>query len=132
MLPPPPQILCVEDNEDISAFLEEALSAAGYQVTVASTVARALAAAQSISVNLYLLDNQLPDGTGLELCRAIRGFDQDTPILFFSAVSDNEVRQTAFNAGAQGYLQKPVGLDALVQTVAKLLRSGKELPQGDQ
>jgi two-component system, NarL family, response regulator DevR len=69
------------------------------------------------------LDNWLPDGTGVELCRLIREFDPHNPILFYSAAGYARDIEDALSAGAQAYLVKPVSLDELKQAVAQLTSS---------
>jgi DNA-binding response OmpR family regulator len=70
--------------------------------------------------DLYILDNHLPGGNGVELCRLIREFDPHTPILFYSAGASAHDRHAVFSAGAQTCLAKPVGLKELARTVAQL------------
>jgi DNA-binding response OmpR family regulator len=66
------------------------------------------------------LDNWLPGGTGVELCRRIRAFDPHTPVLFYSAAAYPRDMQAAFSAGAQAYLVKPVRFDELMRAVTLL------------
>jgi two-component system, LytTR family, response regulator AlgR len=66
------------------------------------------------------MDNWLPDGSGIGLCRAIREFDPHTPILFYSAAAYERDIQEALRSGAQAYLVKPVKPEDLEQAVAKL------------
>ena len=77
--------------------------------------------------DLYILDNLLPDGSGVDLCRRIRGFDPHTPILFYSACAYPRDLQAAFSAGAQEYLVKPVSFDNLTQAVAKAISSARKM-----
>ena len=67
-----------------------------------------------------LLDNWMPEVTGLELCRTIRSFDENTPIFFCSGAVTESDKKDGFSAGAQGYLAKPFDPDDLIQ----VLRSG--------
>ena len=76
--------------------------------------------------DLYILDNWLPDGSGIGLCRAIRQFDPHTPILFCSAAASTRDIREAMRAGAQEYLIKPVIPDTFKQAVARLLSSTHE------
>ena len=82
----------------------------------------ALELAHSAAFDVYLLDNQLPDGTGSELCQRLREFDRDTPIVFFSGDAYESDRQRAFNSGAQEYVEKP-DLSALKTAIARVLRT---------
>ena len=75
------------------------------------------------SYDLYLLDSWLPDGSGLDLCRKIREFDERTPILFYSAAAEID-RELALSNGAQGYLTKPTLNTELCDLVSRLINVG--------
>jgi DNA-binding response OmpR family regulator len=115
----------VEDNQDISGYICEMLKIAGYQPVVARNLMEGLLLAKDEHFDLYLLDYDLPDGTGIELCKLIRALDSDTPILFYSSTTKPEIQQEAFAAGAQGYIGKMEAFDILEQTITKLLESGR-------
>jgi CheY-like chemotaxis protein len=119
-----PRILCVEDNQDISGYICEMLKIAGYQTTIAQNLIEALRLARSEHFDLILLDYNLPDGTGLELCKMIRASDGRTPLLFYSNITEPEVRRAALEAGAQGYIGKMEAFDLLEQTITNLIESG--------
>jgi DNA-binding response OmpR family regulator len=112
------RILLVEDREDewdIVAFkLQE------YKLTFARDLDEGLQLARRRYFDLYILDNWLPDGSGVGLCRLIRRFDSRTPILFYSAAAYDRDIKEALRAGAQAYLVKPVILDDLAHEVARL------------
>ena len=114
------RILCVEDHADTSALLKTLLEQDGYEVVAASTVAEASALARGDGFDLYLIDRWLPDGEGIELCRAIRTFDLNTPIVFLTADARETTRAQALAAGAQGYLVKPGDLGQLEQIISTL------------
>ena len=114
-------ILCVEDDDDTCSMLSALLGRVGYEVRTASGVAEGLRSAESGGFDLYIFDNWFADGTGLDLCRRIREFDGDTPILFFSGLAQESDRRSGLDAGAQGYLVKPNDLEKLVETVARLI-----------
>ena len=123
------RILIVEDHEDTCELLLIILGSEGYQVQTANSVADALKLAQTLEYDLYIIDNWLPDGTGVELCKQIRAKDNDTPILFYSAASYPEDYQEAILAGAQAYIAKPDTSWELTRTVAWLLNiTSKSLP----
>src|SRR5262249_47337577 len=117
---PSKRILCVEDHPDTSALLKILLEQDGYEVVGASTVAEAFTVARSHSFDLYLIDRWLPDGEGIELCRKIRTFDLNTPIVFLTADARETTRAEAIAAGAQGYLVKPGEPGQLEQIIATL------------
>jgi DNA-binding response OmpR family regulator len=118
------RILCVEDDRDISGYVCEMLKIAGYQTVTATNLIEGLRLAKSERFDLILLDYNLPDGTGLDLCKLIRVLDKHTPILFFSNITEPELRQAAIAAGSQGYIDKMEAFDILEQTITKLIESG--------
>lgn len=120
----PPRILCVEDNPDISGYICEMMKLTGYETAVAQNLIEGLRLARSERFDLYLLDYNLPDGTGLELCKLIRALDTNTPILFYSSITEPDIRQAAMAAGAQGFISKMEAFDILEQMITKLIESG--------
>lgn len=122
---PSARILCVEDNPDICGYICEMMKIAGYETVTAPNLIEGLRLAKSERFDLYLLDYNLPDGTGMELCRLIRALDKRTPILFYSSVTGPELRQEALEAGAQGYISKMEAFEILEQTIARLIESGR-------
>jgi CheY-like chemotaxis protein len=114
------RILFADDHDDIRFMVTTLLGAYDYEVVTADCVGSALELAHSAAFDVYLLDNQLPDGTGSELCRRLREFDHDTPIVFFSGDAYESDRQRAFNSGAQEYVEKP-NLTALKTAIARVL-----------
>ena len=103
MLTPKKQILCVDDHTDTCELVTIILR--DYEVTSAYSMADALKLATDEKYDLYILDYHLPDGTALELCLLLRGFDKDTPMLFATATSSITEAQV-IKAGAQGLLKK--------------------------
>jgi Response regulators consisting of a CheY-like receiver domain and a winged-helix DNA-binding domain len=63
----------------------------------------------------------LPDGSGVELCRRVRKFNQRTPIIFYSGLAYETDITKALAAGAQAYLVKPVDVTDLIQSVENLI-----------
>jgi len=82
-----------------------------------------VALAGSQHFDLYLLDSWLPDGSGLDLCKQIREFDQATPIVFYSAAAYEIDRDQALLSGAQAYLVKPSQPSELCNVVTSLIES---------
>lgn len=101
------QVLFVEDTSDTRDLVEFSLRQEGFKVVGAQTAEEGLKLARAKSFELILLDIGLPDKDGLELCREIRGFDQRTPILFYTAFAELLDPAEATKAGAQGCLRKP-------------------------
>jgi DNA-binding response OmpR family regulator len=114
-------ILCVEDDEESMYMLRTLLELYGYEVSSASSLTEGLRLARGNGFDLFLLDDWLPDGIGIDLCKQIRGFDSLTPILFYSGVAGEGVRERALSAGAQEYLFKPIDIEILTARVAQLI-----------
>ena len=112
-------ILLVEDDEESQELVILTLN--NYKLVTAFNFVDGLYQAQQQIFDLYILDNWLPDGAGVELCRRIREFDLKTPILFYSAAGYKSDTQEAIKAGAQEYLIKPVDPEDLKQIVMKLI-----------
>jgi DNA-binding response OmpR family regulator len=117
------QILCIEDDLDTCELVIVSLGMVGYQVKAAHSIKDGLAWAKQENFSLYSIDNRLPDGSGVDLCRLIREFDSQTPIIFYSGDAFPDDRDEALAAGAQAYLVKPTDPDELTKTVKDLLNN---------
>ncbi len=89
------RILCIDDDADTCFMLSHLLGREGYELKTAATASAAVALARTGSFDLYLLDNRLPDSTGLELCRELRLLHPPTPIVFYSGDAYPEQRNAA-------------------------------------
>lgn len=118
------RVLLVEDTERVADVVASALRTAGHAVTVARDCASARAALEGAAHELLILDLGLPDGSGLELCRAVRSGGDDLPILMLTARNGVEQRVTGLDAGADDYLGKPFATSELVARVRALGRRG--------
>jgi DNA-binding response OmpR family regulator len=125
MLPSCKRILLVEDEDDARDLATIILK--DYTLVCASNYDDGLRLAEQEEFDLFILDCRLPDRSGVELCRAIREFDQHTPILFYSAAAFAHKIQDGIRAGGQVYLTKPTTPNELRQAVAKLLSSTPKL-----
>jgi two-component system response regulator ArlR len=118
-----PRVLYIEDHEDTRELVTLVLEQKCIEVVTGSTIKNGVALASSQDFDLYLLDSWLPDGSGLELCRRIREFDAETPILFYSAAAYEMDRAEAIKSGAQAYLIKPSHPSELCNLVTSLIES---------
>jgi len=109
------RILHVEDDADNREMVRLMLS--DHQVISVETCAEGLVAAQQHDFDLYLIDNNLEDGLGVDLCREIRRFDKETPIVFCSGFTDEAHQRSALEFGASAFLAKPFNRDHLVGLV---------------
>jgi DNA-binding response OmpR family regulator len=121
--PESPRVLYIEDHDDTRELVTLVLEQRSYEVVSSSTVETGVALAGSQHFDLYLLDSWLPDGSGLDLCKQIREFDQATPIVFYSAAAYEIDRDQALQSGAQAYLVKPSQPSELCNVVTSLIES---------
>jgi len=113
---PLPRVLCVEDDEDSRAMLITPLRHALIEAQAVGTAVQAISSIQTEHFDLYLLESRLPDIDGSDLCRQMRAFDPDTPILFFSGAAYEADKKRGIEAGANAYVIKP-DFDGLLGTV---------------
>ena len=114
------RILYLEDDPDCRQLIVVLLGQLGYDVVSAATLVEGLKLAREQNFELIILDNWLDEGSGIEACREIRTFDQQTPILFYSAAAYDSDINRAISAGAQAYVVKP-SVQELEDAVAKIL-----------
>lgn len=102
-------ILIVDDTPATLTVLSNILRGEGYQVRVAPNGERALLAVEKDIPDLILLDINLPDINGFEVCRKIKSDPQmaDIPIIFISALDELDNKVEAFEAGGTDYITKP-------------------------
>ncbi|MHB1606845.1 MAG: response regulator transcription factor, partial [Leptospirales bacterium] len=115
------QILVVEDDPVISRTLVMSLPYRGYEVRVAGTIQEGRRQFDSGIFDLILLDVQLPDGTGFDLCQGIRARNEWIPILMVTARTDEPSAVMALSIGADDYIRKPFGLDELTARMNRLV-----------
>jgi DNA-binding response OmpR family regulator len=94
---------------------------AGCDVSSAGGVADAKRAISGERFDLTILDNRLPDGSGIDLCRWVREQAPDTPVVFYSGAALERDRDEGMRAGAAAYVTKPE-IKGLVTAVNALLR----------
>ncbi|HEX8775414.1 MAG TPA: response regulator [Pyrinomonadaceae bacterium] len=123
MNPHQKRILCVEDDEDTCDMISSLLALVNCEVTGAGTAAEARVKIRTEHFDLYILDNWLPGGSGVELCSEIRESDSSTPIMFYTGAGYESEREQAMAAGAQAYLVKPSDVAQLVEIVKQLLQA---------
>jgi CheY-like chemotaxis protein len=118
-------ILVVDDNELIRKMLSEALTDQGYEVRVALDANQAYAEAVQHIPDLIILDVQLPDVTGFELCRVIKNRAElrNVPIIMVTGTArTTEEKVKSFQMGIDDYLLKPFEMAELLERVRAVLR----------
>lgn len=116
------RVLVVDDDEEVRESLRRSLSFEGYEVLTAADGEQALSLAGSAGPGLVLLDLQLPDVDGLEVCRRLRARGEDVPVLMLTARGGTRDRVTGLDVGADDYLPKPFALEELLARTRALLR----------
>jgi DNA-binding response OmpR family regulator len=122
----PQSILVVEDESSIASFVSLYLKNAGYEVRSVPTGSAALNQVAAEMPSLIILDLNLPDMDGIEICRRIRK-SSDVPILMLTARDEDVDKIIGLEVGADDYLTKPFNPRELVARVKSVLRrSGPE------
>jgi DNA-binding response OmpR family regulator len=114
-------ILVVEDETSIASFVAAYLRNAGYTVRTASSAKSAVVELAGGLPSLIILDLNLPDGDGVELCRRIRK-SSDVPILMLTARDEDVDKIIGLEVGADDYMTKPFNPRELVARVKSVLR----------
>lgn len=105
----------------IGKTLSLSLPYRGYDLKVAQSLAEGSALINRDAFDLVLLDVQLPDGSGFDLCRVIRERDRLIPIMMVTARTDEPAVVKALSLGADDYIRKPFGLDELAARMNRLI-----------
>lgn len=116
------RLLLVEDTEDVANAIVSSFGRHGHAVDHALTRAEAEDALAVQDYDLVILDIQLPDGSGMDVLRDLRGRKVATPVLMLTARLDVEDRVEALDIGADDYLMKPFDLRELEARVRALVR----------
>ncbi|AXG40024.1 DNA-binding response regulator (plasmid) [Enterococcus gilvus] len=116
-----PSILLIEDDPNITDFMEVVLDQARYQLTIARTGMEALTAFQTTAIDLVLLDLGLPDIDGMDLLKILRK-RMELPIVIISARNNEEEKVKALDLGADDYVTKPFGTNELLARIRTALR----------
>lgn len=114
-------ILCVEDDKDSCELLQFVLGAEGFDVISCSTSEEGLKLAEENNFSAIILDHRLAEISGVEICRRIRTYNKQTPIIFYSASAFSKDREAGLAAGANDYLVKPLDFERIAETVKRLV-----------
>lgn len=125
-----PRVLLVEDDPVSRAFLTAAVRAMPAEVDSADNLAAALSLARAQDYGLWLFDANLPDGTGADLLRQLRGRHPHTPALAHTATGERDVLDALIAAGFLEVLVKPLPAAAIQRAIRRVLGLAVE-PEGD-
>lgn len=118
------KILVVEDDLALSAGLCFELDANGYLTVAAYGCKKAVQLIESEEFSLAILDVNLPDGNGFELCRKVRSRKPELPVIFLTANDLESDVLNGFDMGAEDYVTKPFNMQILLKRVNVALRRG--------
>lgn len=118
------RVLIVEDDRDIAANVAEYFTQHGISISTARTGEAGLRAMARGTFDVVLLDLNLPDYEGLELCQALRTCGPATKVLMLTARDTEPDKLAGFGAGADDYVTKPYSLPELLARVHALARRG--------
>lgn len=121
-------ILIVEDEQKVAAFIKKGLEVTGYVVEVAFDGQIGLRMGQNCSYDLIILDVNLPIINGFEVCKQLRESNIKTPILMLTALGTTKDKVLGFDLGADDYLVKPFEFEELTARVKALIKRAKALP----
>jgi len=117
----PYKILIIDDEKLIRWALEQHLVKQGYQVATAESAEKGLVLLTEDAPDLLLLDNCLPDMTGIQLLEKLHGREQRIKVIMITAYDMAETAVKAMNLGAYEYISKPFNLEELTALIKKTL-----------
>lgn len=115
-------ILIIEDDERVASFLKRGLEAEGFGVALSRDGVGGLASAGAKDYRVVILDLQLPQMSGLDVCREMRARGIKSPVLMLTARDTLSDKVSGLNAGADDYLTKPFEFEELLARVHALVR----------
>ena len=128
------KVLVVDDDPDIVEILKYNLKNSGYSVKSAGNGVEAIKKAKKFIPDIILMDVMMPEMSGIEACEEIKNIDQlsQAIIIFLSARSEDYTQISAYDAGADDYISKPVKPKILlkkISNIAKKINSEKSDPK---
>lgn len=114
-------ILIIDDDNDLSLIISDMLESYGYKVSHAGNASEAFDMLSENKYHLILLDINLPETTGFEVCKSLREVSS-VPVIFASARTSETDRITGFDIGGDDYLPKPYSMKELLSRVNALIR----------
>lgn len=114
-------VLCVDDNTDTCELVRLMFESDGYKVVTCQDGQEAIRLIRYENFDAVVLDYLMPEIDGTDVCRAIRTFNKNVPVVFFTASAREKDRAAILAAGAQAFLVKPNDLNILTETVFRLV-----------
>jgi len=114
-------ILIIDDEANLTFFLKKGLASRGYEVTVAGTLREGRERVEEIQPDLLLLDQNLPDGNGLEFFNTMQAEEVTIPTIIITAHGSINSAIDALKAGIDDYIIKPFDLEQLMVVIESML-----------
>jgi DNA-binding response OmpR family regulator len=117
---PTARLLVVDDEEHVTAIIEEYFTSLGYEVEIAHDGAEALRRAAAVRPDVVLLDINMPRMNGVEVLRDIKQIDETIAVIMVTANEQVQLAADALKSGAFGYVPKPFDfryLDHMLATI---------------
>jgi PleD family two-component response regulator len=110
------RVLCVDDDPDVTNFIDATLSDAGFAVMTLNEPIKALDAAKTFGPDAIILDVMMPGISGFDVCRGLKTHEASAgkPVLFLTASYDASSRALAYKAGGEDFIAKPVIREELI------------------
>ena len=115
------KILIVDDDKDLALITSDTLESYGYEVKSLSGIEDTYEVLMKERFDLILLDINLPDGTGFEVCKELRKMSK-VPVIFASARTSEDDKIKGLDLGGDDYLEKPYSLKELLARINALIR----------
>lgn len=115
------KVLIIDDDEDLSMIISDMLESYGYDVTCAVDSNQAFGLLSKNTYHIILLDINLPDSDGFEICKELRRIST-VPVIFASARTNESDRITGYDIGGDDYLSKPYSMKELLSRINALIR----------
>src|ERR1041385_2595033 len=116
-------ILVVDDEKLIRWSLTRELTKSGFNVIEAETVKQGILSLRECEPDLMILDQLLPDGTGIDILNEMKNGGNTIPVIMLTAVDTSNIAVQAMKLGAFDYVTKPVNMDELIIVVEKGLEA---------
>ena len=122
------KILLVEDDPSLGSMLKTSLEFDSYSVEWAQNIGDGKVLLAKQMFDLLILDLNLPDGSGIDLAKALQKAKSELPIIILTAMGDEETIITAFNAGVLDFMEKPFSNRELKARIKVVLREKAKAP----
>lgn len=116
------KILLVDDDNELTSIVAESLAKEGHKSEISHTKFEAVETLANSSFDLLVLDVNLPDGNGFDLCREYRARGGASPIIMLTGMSDIHDKELGLDIGADDYVTKPFSVRELAARIRALLR----------